>query len=363
VSTLTIEGLSKRFGGTFAVEEVSLSVAEGEFVALLGPSGCGKTTILRMVAGLAEPDSGRILIGQRDVTWVQSHKRQVGLVFQSYALFPHMTVFDNIAFGLRRQKRPDDEVRGRVAEALEMVRLSGFAERLPGALSGGQQQRVALARAIAPQPSLLLLDEPLSNLDAQLRDEMQVELKRLQNDLGITTLFVTHDQAEALAMSDRVCVLDQGRLQQVGTPEEIYQQPANSFVARFLGRSNSFTGTLSENGPDGATILLEEGLRLQAGAVDQPPGTPVVVTLRQENVSVSGEAAPGTTNSFPGTVAFRAFAGPIERYVIRVADGLEILAEAPSLHRGKVFSRDAEVTVTLPPEALIVSPARGDAAS
>ena len=240
---LALQRLTKRYNDLPVVAGIDLAVASGEFVSLLGPSGCGKTTVLRMVAGLIAPTSGAVIIGGADVTALPPHRRRLGLVFQSYALFPHLSVFDNVAFGLRRQGVRGEEIKRRVGETLELVRLGHVAARLPRQLSGGQQQRVALARAVAPRPQILLLDEPLSNLDALLRDEMQIEIKRLQRELGITSLFVTHDQAEALSLSDRVCVLNNGRVQQVGAPEEIYHAPANGFVAGFIGRSNRLRAT------------------------------------------------------------------------------------------------------------------------
>ena len=254
MSALSFERLGKSYGDAAVVSDISLKIREGEFVSLLGPSGCGKTTILRMVAGLVEPSRGRILIGSDDVTALPPNKRGLGLVFQSYALFPHLTVFENIAFGLRRRKVAGAELDKRVKEALAMVRLADFGERYPRQLSGGQQQRVAIARALAPRPRVLLFDEPLSNLDAQLRDEMQIELKRLQRGLGITTLFVTHDQGEALSMSDRVGVMAKGVMQQFATPEEIYHRPATGFVASFIGKPNRLPGTVAARAGKGGSL-------------------------------------------------------------------------------------------------------------
>jgi ABC-type Fe3+/spermidine/putrescine transport system ATPase subunit len=245
MSALSFEQLGKSYGDVTVVSDISLTINEGEFVSLLGPSGCGKTTILRMVAGLVQPTRGRILIGSDDVTALPPNKRGLGLVFQSYALFPHLTVYENVAFGLRRRKVAGAELDKRVKDALAMVRLANFGERYPRQLSGGQQQRVAIARALAPRPRVLLFDEPLSNLDAQLRDEMQIELKRLQRGLGITTLFVTHDQGEALSMSDRVGVMAKGVMQQFAKPEEIYHRPATGFVASFIGKPNRLPGTIA----------------------------------------------------------------------------------------------------------------------
>ncbi|MEJ5083222.1 ABC transporter ATP-binding protein [Ochrobactrum sp. MYb379] len=230
--------LVKRFGDVTAVHEISLEIDEGSFVTLLGPSGCGKTTTLRMIAGLLSPSSGLIKIKGKDVTSTPIHRRNLGIVFQNYALFPHKTIFDNVAFGLRYRSTPKAEIMRKVHDALELVQLPDVAERFPAQLSGGQQQRIALARAIVIEPDVLLLDEPLSALDANLRENMRVELKRIQSELGITTVFVTHDQAEALAMSDRIVVMRKGYVEQVGVPEEVYNQPRTEFVANFLGNSN-----------------------------------------------------------------------------------------------------------------------------
>ena len=270
MSRLQIDRIVKRYGDVQVVKSVSLAIEDGEFVSLLGPSGCGKTTILRMVAGLIEPTSGAIKVGERDITQLPPNKRQMGLVFQSYALFPHLTVFENVAFGLRRQGQNGAELEKRVLEALSMVRLDGFAQRYPRQLSGGQQQRVAMARAIAPRPTVLLFDEPLSNLDAKLRDEMQIELKRLQRELKITTLFVTHDQGEALSLSDRVCVMYDGVIQQFATPEEIYHRPATAFVAGFIGKPNKFAGEVMSRDGEGGTVRIGDGVTLRSDLIAAP---------------------------------------------------------------------------------------------
>src|SRR5512140_1120878 len=241
MSHLALENLSKRYGEHFAVAGITLSIAQGEFVSLLGPSGCGKTTTLQMIAGFVEPTAGAIRIDGRDLLAVPAAKRGLGIVFQNYALFPHLSVTDNIAFGLEMRQVAKRERERRVADTLELVGLAGLSARYPAQLSGGQQQRVALARALVIQPALLLLDEPLSNLDAKLREEMQVELSRIQRTIGITTLMVTHDQAEALALSDRVVVMNAGRIEQQGIPHEAYENPATGFVCDFLGKANLFT--------------------------------------------------------------------------------------------------------------------------
>jgi putative spermidine/putrescine transport system ATP-binding protein len=328
MSVLSFERLGKSYGDDDVVTDVSLTIKQGEFVSLLGPSGCGKTTILRMVAGLVAPSRGRILLGTEDVTALPPNKRGLGLVFQSYALFPHLTVFENVAFGLRRRKVTGAELDRRVREALARVRLEAYGERFPRQLSGGQQQRVAIARALAPQPRVLLFDEPLSNLDAQLRDSMQIELKRLQRDLGITTLFVTHDQGEALSMSDRVGVMAKGVMQQFATPEDIYHRPATGFVASFIGRPNRLSGTVAARDGKGGSLRLGSRLVLNASSIDQPEGAKVNVVIRQEAIRLrSGDPEPG---ALPGTIALRSFSGARVQYVVKLAEGVELIAETAS---------------------------------
>ncbi|WP_075221713.1 ABC transporter ATP-binding protein [Acuticoccus yangtzensis] len=348
MSSLSLQALTKRFGETPVVDGATLDVAEGEFVSLLGPSGCGKTTILRMVAGLLAPTSGTIMIGPRDVTRVATHKRRIGLVFQSYALFPHLTVFDNVAFGLKRQGVKD--VAPRVAEALAMVQLGHLGARFPKELSGGQQQRIALARALAPRPSLLLLDEPLSNLDAQLRDDMQIQLKRLQRDLGITSLFVTHDQSEALSLSDRICILAHGKIQQYASPEEVYRRPANGFVARFIGKPNALTGSLSGDRVDIGVPLAF------APTVALPASGPVEVVVRHSDVALS--RTPVTApNAFAATVRLRSFVGARIQYVVGIEGGPEIIAEVDANEPAGALNVGDSVTAVIDPAAVYVSPA------
>jgi putative spermidine/putrescine transport system ATP-binding protein len=283
MGSLLLDALSKRYGASTAVERVDLDVRQGEMVALLGPSGCGKTTTLRMVAGFVSPSGGRVVIGGKDVTRAPPHARDTGMVFQSYALFPHMTVGQNVAFGLemRRINRADREARAR--EALRMVRLEGLEDRLPRQLSGGQQQRVALARALVVKPAVFLLDEPLSNLDAKLRGEVRMEIRALQQRLGLTTLIVTHDQEEALTMADRLVVMERGRVRQVGTAEELYERPADPFVAGFVGRCNLVEGQLEGQGRFRAT----SGALLRCAA-EAAPGA-AVLALRPEHVAIAPE--------------------------------------------------------------------------
>ena len=356
---LSVRGLRKTYGAFVAVKSFDLDIAQREFVSLVGPSGCGKSTILRMIAGLIEPDSGTIELGGEDITWRPVHKRELGLVFQSYALFPHLSVFENVAFGLRRRRPPEAEIRTRVNEALEIVRLDALGERFPRQLSGGQQQRVALARSVVTKPNLLLLDEPLSNLDALLRDEMRLELKRLQHELGVSTLFVTHDQSEALAMSDRIAVLNAGLLEQVGTPEEIYNAPSSAFVASFVGRSNFLSGEVSAIddrlvavNASGLTIhVARAGVRLNDKTVSV--GQKVRVAVRYERVHVTAvNAYTDDCNSFPGKVVVRAFAGASSQYLVKLDNGQELQIDRP--REGEAIGEGAPVTVQWSPEDAII---------
>ncbi|HEV7415254.1 MAG TPA: ABC transporter ATP-binding protein [Tianweitania sediminis] len=348
MSNLSLDHVVKRYGDLTVVKDVSLGINEGEFVSLLGPSGCGKTTILRMVAGLIEPSGGAIRIASTDVTRLPPNKRNIGLVFQSYALFPHMTVFENVAFGLRRKGESGTTLDGRVNEALAMVRLPGYGERYPRQLSGGQQQRVAMARAIAPRPSVLLFDEPLSNLDAKLRDEMQIELKRLQRELGITTLFVTHDQGEALSLSDRVCVMNDGIIQQFAAPEDVYRRPATAFVASFIGKPNRLKATVR-----GGRLTLGEGLDLRTDSALGADGSATDVFIRQEAINLTPTGA-DDANRIPGTIALRSFSGPQVQYVIRIAGGHELVVEAASSGTASHLEHGQPVTLEVRPQDVLV---------
>jgi ABC-type Fe3+/spermidine/putrescine transport system ATPase subunit len=300
-AAVQVVGLCKRFGAVRAVDGVSLMVGAGELVSLLGPSGCGKTTTLRAIAGLEQPDEGDVYIGGARVTHLPPNARQIGLVFQGYALFPHMTVFDNVAFGLRMRRQPRATIEAAVTSALALVHLEGFEGRLPKQLSGGQQQRVALARALAVEPRVLLLDEPLSNLDAKLRQEMRVELKRILRDTRIATVFVTHDQEEALVLSDRVVLMNRGLVEQQGTPWEIYERPRTNFAAAFIGQANFFPGVTLEVGADGFVVAESEGLKLRGLAcADLRAGERVAMVVRQERVRVlAGDEAQACENQVP----------------------------------------------------------------
>ncbi len=323
MARLDLEGLSKRYGDFHAVRDVDLQVADGEFLVLLGPSGCGKTTTLRMVAGFIEPTSGHVKLAGSDVTELPPWRRNTGMVFQSYALFPHLSVAQNVAFGLEMRKLPRANVVKRVEEALALVRLSGFGARLPRQLSGGQQQRVALARALAIRPDVLLLDEPLSNLDAKLRQEVRVEIRELQRQLGLTTVMVTHDQEEALTMADRLVVMNEGSVRQVGTQRELYEQPADRFVAGFVGRSTFLAGRIETPG----RFRTEGGLDLAcAGGA---PG-PASLALRPERLEIGAAPLQGLDNRLPGTVEFVSYLGaltdihvrlsPADRVVVQIAN-------------------------------------------
>ncbi len=350
-SDLRLERLRKLYGSVPAVNDVSLEVRHGEFVSLVGPSGCGKTTVLRIIAGLIDPDAGRVILGGDDITVRAVHRRDLGLVFQSYALFPHMTVFENIAFGLRRRGVSGTDLEARVGRALELVQLSALAGRLPRQISGGQQQRVALARAIVTEPRALLLDEPLSNLDAQLRETMRVELKRLQNQLGLTTVFVTHDQWEALTLSDRLVVMNQGCVEQVGTPEEVYQRPKTPFVAGFIGRSNFLAGEIVAREGPGARVRVGDGLEIAvADGGMLPVSARVSVVIRHEVIRIA--RSPLNANALAGAVVYEAFAGATSQYVVRLDAGPEVQVEAP--REAERLARGTRVFVEWNPEDTLV---------
>jgi putative spermidine/putrescine transport system ATP-binding protein len=333
MARVEIENLSKRYGENFVVKDLSIGIPQGEFLVLLGPSGCGKTTTLRMIAGFVEPSSGRITLGGRDVTTLPPWKRNTGLVFQSYALFPHLTVEENVAFGLEMRKMPAGETRAHVAEALRLVRLEGYGERLPRQLSGGQQQRVALARALAFRPDVLLLDEPLSNLDAKLREEVRVEIRELQQKLGLTTVMVTHDQDEALSMADRLVVMAHGEVRQIGTQRDLYERPAGRFVAGFVGRSNFLDGKAA---PDGSFISAG-GLRIACASPLPGKGT---FALRPEAVSVGSEAA-HLDNSFEGVVEYISYLGSVLDVRVRLSPQDRIIVQIAN-RSGEVLPKMGE---------------------
>jgi len=328
-SVVQLDKVRKQYGSFVAVHEADFSIGRGEFFAMLGPSGCGKTTTLKMIAGFEEPTSGRILLEGEDVSDVPPHKRNVNTVFQQYALFPHMSVFDNIAFGPRSKKLSDTEVTRRVREMLDVVRLGDFASRRPAQLSGGQQQRVALARALVNYPSALLLDEPLAALDLKLREAMQIELKRIQREVGITFVFVTHDQGEALTMSDRIAVMSEGRVEQVGAAFDIYSRPESLFVAGFIGSANLLPGTIASSDGGSTRVDLAGGAQVvvpagnSADNVSLSAGTQVTVMIRPEQLSLG--AAAGLSIDVTDTV----FQGATLRLVGRMVNGTEVSAVLP----------------------------------
>jgi putative spermidine/putrescine transport system ATP-binding protein len=324
VPRLTVERVGKRFDQMVAVDDVSLSVEDGEFVSLLGPSGCGKTTLLRLIAGFMLPDMGRIRCQDRDVTGLPPYKRNFGVVFQNYALFPHMTVLENVGYGLKVRGRRRADIAVAARSALDRVGLRQMEDRFPSQLSGGQQQRVALARAIVIEPDLLLLDEPLSALDKNLREEMQVELRLLQQRIGITTIFVTHDQEEAMTLSDRVAVMRAGRIQQVGTPRDVYDRPDTVFVATFLGTTNLLPGRVSAVA-DGVARMEMEGVSVTARSATAVPGQDARLAVRPENLRLAA-TGPG----LPGTVKDVLFQGHRLIVLFATADGTEMRAFATS---------------------------------
>jgi iron(III) transport system ATP-binding protein len=350
---LTVRDVGKQFGTFVALERVSLEVASGEFVSFLGPSGCGKTTLLRAIAGLDPPSFGRIVQAGRDITALPPSERDFGIVFQSYALFPNMTVTENVGYGLRGAAWPKQRMRQRVAELLDLVGLAEHAPKYPAQLSGGQQQRVALARALANEPGLLLLDEPLSALDAIVRLHLRQEIRALQQRLGVTTIMVTHDQEEALGVSDRIVVMSRGRIEQVGSPEEIYRRPASPFVASFVGRSSRFEGKVET--PPGSVAI--GGFTLPADAA-RPMlyGGAVTVFVRPEDVQL-GPAAAAYAVNFEAEVTGLEFLGPVCRLSLE-GQGLKLEADAaPDLVRGLDAMPGAKLRVALPPERILVFPA------
>jgi spermidine/putrescine transport system ATP-binding protein len=328
-SDVRLERATKIFGDFRAVDDVSLHIRAGEFMSVLGSSGAGKSTVLRMIGGFELPDSGRILIGGRDVTFLPPYRRDVNTVFQSYALFPHMTVAENVAYGLRQDGISRSERTSRVRDALDMVRLVHLAHRRPSQLSGGQQQRVALARALVKRPSVLLLDEPLGALDRKLRQQMQVELKLLQHRLRLTFVFVTHDQEEALAMSDRIAVMRDGRLEQIGTPADLYDEPRTAYVAGFIGAQNFFTGTVGDSG--GADLLVDSGAPIRAGrrAEGTTVGAQGIAAVRPENVRLSKVEPTSGSNRIAGRIVTVVMLGDSLEYVVETEHGREYFARVP----------------------------------
>jgi spermidine/putrescine transport system ATP-binding protein len=367
---IELVGLTKRFGhgpgsgggaGHAAVDNIDLSVSGGEFFSLLGPSGCGKTTTLRLIAGFEEPTAGRILLDGVDVSHVPPHKRDVNTVFQSYALFPFLSVFDNVAFGLKHATVSKSELRTRVGDALSLVSMSGFSARRPSQLSGGQQQRVALARALVLNPSALLLDEPLGALDAKLRRSLKVELKALQERVGITFIYVTHDQEEALTMSDRLAVMNAGRIAQIGTPQEVYESPADAYVADFLGAANLLSVSVSERVQGGAsTLSLGELVLSTSNEVPTAPGDTAQAVIRPERVRVEAHGSSGA-NRVPALVDRVVYLGAATQVMLRLATGESVQAVVAN-EDATGWSQGTPVHVYLPADAIRVLPGAAMAA-
>ena len=319
--------VTKRFQNHIALQDVSLGVQPGEFLCLLGPSGCGKTTTLRIITGFETADGGDVRLQGQDVTRVPPEKRDIGIVFQNYALFPHLSVNENVGFGLKMRRRPDDEIQKSVRDALKLMQLEGVGERLPRQLSGGQQQRVALARAIAIRPRLLLLDEPLSNLDAKLRDEMREEIRRVQRATGITTLLVTHDQVEALALADRMAIMDKGRILQIDTPKNIYERPAHPFVATFIGQTNLIRGVATDVQKGLVRFATPNGLQMVGEGSDIAIHDRVIGVVKSERVRVTRERPLETINAIPVRIESRSYLGSTIQYRCAVGDEKIIAVE------------------------------------
>jgi len=348
---IALHEVLKRFGGVVAVDRVTLEVADGELFTLLGPSGCGKTTLLRLIAGFYRPDGGEICFGERRVDALPPYERNIGMVFQNYALWPHMTVRGNVTYGLRLRRLGGDEIRRRLADGLRKVNLAGLEDRYPGQLSGGQQQRVALARALVLNPDILLLDEPLSNLDAKIRVQVRAEIRRLQRDLGITTIYVTHDQEEALSLSDRVAVMRDGRVLQISSPKELYERPLNRFVADFVGTNNFIAGVCRDVRDGHAAVETALGLlraRL-AGAVSA--GGRCVLAVRPENVALGGG-----DNAFDARVVLASYLGSTLRYDLETADGLTLKVDIRDPWHHDTLPAGRTVRVGFPASAALALP-------
>jgi iron(III) transport system ATP-binding protein len=347
-----VKDLTKRFGSNVVVNRATFTIEEGELFTLLGPSGCGKTTLLRLIAGFYAPDEGEVRFDDRVVNAVPPHERGIGMVFQNYALWPHMTVFENAAYGLKLRKVPKDEIAARIRGVLDKVHLAGLEGRYPGQLSGGQQQRVALARALVLNPKILLLDEPLSNLDAKIRVTVRAEIRKLQKELGITTVYVTHDQEEALTLSDRIAVFNQGRVFQVGPPKELYERPANRFVADFIGINNLIDGTVQS--ANGALVVKTAVGELRALADARfKPGERCVISVRPENASLNLKS----DNVVNGKVAFAAYLGNTLRYDVDAGSGVVLKADVRDPWHHQQLATGAPVSVGFAAASTVAIPA------
>jgi spermidine/putrescine transport system ATP-binding protein len=357
--SVRLQGVTKAFGDLVAVDDLDLDVAEGEFFTLLGPSGCGKTTTLRMIAGFEAPTAGTVLIAGQDVVDLPAHKRPTNTVFQSYALFPHLTVGENVAFGLRRKKVPKEEIDRRVATELERVGLAREVNRRPAQLSGGQQQRVALARALVNLPKVLLLDEPLGALDLKLRKGLQIQLKQIQRDVGITFVYVTHDQEEALTMSDRIAVMQAGRIEQMGGPEDVYERPTTTFVAGFIGVSNLMPGTATSVDGNRARVRLDSGVELHAPANGVTTGERVHAVVRPEKLQIqtANGSGPADGPSVEGIVEASVFLGTATQIVVALAEDVKMTVLVPNAseaERARLPGGGARVRLSWQPEHIHV---------
>jgi spermidine/putrescine transport system ATP-binding protein len=369
IADVRLDSVTKRFGDFTAVDDLSLEIMPGEFFSLLGPSGCGKTTTLRMIGGFEDVTAGTVYLGNQDVTDLPPFKRNANTVFQNYALFPHLSVFENVAFGLRRRKVPAGEIRGQVAFMLKLVELPGYERRKPNELSGGQQQRVALARALINHPQVLLLDEPLGALDLKLRKQMQVELKRIQSEIGITFIFVTHDQEEAMTMSDRIAVMRHGRIEQLGAPEELYERPQTDFVAGFLGVSNLLDADVAGKDERFVELRLTDGTILRAPAASANGAPKVRLGVRPEKLRVLAlsdeqlaDAGP-ETNAIEGTVLDASYIGVSTQYLVETRDGHKLTVYAQNLETSgasEVLADGQRVRLTWKPQhTFVIGPAVG----
>ncbi|HBD09972.1 MAG TPA: spermidine/putrescine ABC transporter ATP-binding protein [Syntrophobacteraceae bacterium] len=356
---IELQDIVKRFGQLEAVSHVSLDIHGGELFTLLGPSGCGKTTILRLIGGFHQPDQGGVRFGGRNVTGVPPYERNIGMVFQNYALWPHMTIYENIGYGLKLKKFPRNEIRDKVSQALSLVNLQGLEKRYPGQLSGGQQQRVALARALVLNPDVLLLDEPLSNLDAKIRLQVRAEIRKLQKELAITTVYVTHDQEEALTLSDRIAVINNGKLQQVGSPWDLYERPANSFVADFIGINNLIPGQVEERTAGRVTVKTEVGLFRGESGARLDTGAPCVICVRPETASI-GEtpSAQDDANSMDGIISFASFIGNAIRYDVELGNGSIFRVDIQNPRNHKPYAVGEKATISFSVATTLAIPAQ-----
>jgi spermidine/putrescine transport system ATP-binding protein len=359
---IELSKLTKQFAEVTAVDGIELQIPGGEFFSLLGPSGCGKTTTLRMIAGFEQPTSGEIFLDGTAVAYTPPHQRNVNTVFQNYALFPHLNVYDNIAFGLKEAKRPKAEIRERVGKALELVQLPGYERRKSSELSGGQQQRVALARALVLNPAVLLLDEPLGALDAKLRKALQIELKSLQQEVGITFLYVTHDQEEALTMSDRLAVMNAGQIEQVGAPQDVYEDPETLFVADFLGVSNLMQANIVSAGTSACRVALD-GYKLETRGADRDVTGEAKIVIRPERIELEEHGSPSGPNRIPAMVERVVYVGSAIQVMVRTATGEALQALVQNTGGGIPYEQGIPVQLHLPVDALRVLPSGPDDAT